>query len=226
MAAVLAAGPDAVLSHRSAAALWGILSSERVEVTVPRVLRGPPGVTAHRSLLPADETTKLEGIRVTTVPRTLLDLASVVSPTHLERALNEAEVLRLTDPLSLADLVERHPHRHGIRVVRSVLGEARVVTRSELEVRFRRFLRTSGVPAPALNVRLEGIECDCVWHAQRLVVELDGRAAHDTAAAFERDRARDRMLYVAGWSVVRITWRQLRNEPERITADLKKLLLG
>lgn len=189
-------------------------------------LRGPPNVTVHCSAVPADEATKHDGIPVTTLPRTLLDLASVVSPTQLERALNEAEVRRLTDPLSLADLVERHPHRPGIRAARALLGEPQSITRSELEARFRRFARAIGLPAPALNVPLEGIECDCVWTGQRLVVELDGRGVHDTAVAFERDRARDRMLNAAGWRVVRITWRQLREEPERLAGDLKKLILG
>jgi very-short-patch-repair endonuclease len=183
----------------------------------------------HHSPLPHDEVTTENGIPLTTIPRTLLDLAPVLPPSQVERALNEAEIRQRTDPLSLLDLIDRHRHRPGIRVIRALLGDLRsggTVTRSELETRFRQFLRSYGLPPPAVNCSLLGFECDCVWQAQRLIVELDGRAVHATAAAFERDRERDRILSAPGWRVVRITWRQLHEQPERVAVDLRKLVPG
>jgi hypothetical protein len=175
----------------------------------------------------------VEGIPATTAPRTLLDLAAVLSRSKLEQAVNEAEVQRLTNPLSLADLIERYPGRHGIGAMRAVLANLHpggTVTRSELEARFRGFLKSNGLPPPLFNagVLVDGrwMECDCVWRPQRLAVELDGRAVHGTAAAFERDRARDRVLNAAGWRVIRITWRQLHSEADAVAADLSKMLAG
>jgi very-short-patch-repair endonuclease len=147
--------------------------------------------------------------------------------------VNEAEVQRLPDRLSLADLLERYPRRHGAAAVRAVLADLApggTVTRSELEMRFREFVKVRRLPAPVFNAGLfaggRWLECDCVWHAERLVVELDGRGAHDTATAFERDRARDRGLQAGGWHVVRLTWRQLRDEPEAVASDLRRMLSG
>jgi very-short-patch-repair endonuclease len=187
----------------------------------------------HQLPLPADEIMVVEGIRVTTVARTLLDLAAVLPRRQVERAVNEAEIRGLTGALSLADLVERYPRRHGIPAIRAILGDLHSgakVTRSDLESRFQEFVTARGLPTPELNasLRIGGrwLECDCVWPPQRLVVELDGHAVHNTRAAFERDRERDRTLSAAGWRVVRITWRQLRGQPERVAADLGKMLLG
>jgi hypothetical protein len=178
-----------------------------------------------------DEVTVERGIRVTTVPRTLLDLAAVLPQHQVERAINEAEVRRLTDPLSLGDLVGRYPRRWGVPVIRSILAASRVgttVTRSELESRFLALLNDSGLPRPETNVHLlvagRWIECDCLWRERRLVVELDGRAAHHTAAAFERDRERDRLLSAQGWRTIRITWRQLHEGVGSLVPDLRKIL--
>ena len=118
MAAVLACGPGAVLSHLAAAALWGIRQSDRIEVTTRTAHRGPNSVIVHRSPLRADERTTHRGIPTTTVPRTLLDLSAVVRPDALRSALRQAEQLRLTDPLSLSDLVERYPRRPGLAAIR------------------------------------------------------------------------------------------------------------
>jgi very-short-patch-repair endonuclease len=231
MAAVIASGAGAVLSHRSAAALWGLWHWVGFEVTAPGARRARPGILLHYAQLPPDEVTSVQGIPVTTVPRTLLDLAAVLPQSRLEGATNQAEIRALRDPLSLADMVERHPNQHGIGKARAVVAALRrgtTVERSELEVRFREFLRSRGLPPAQLNVPIpvngNWFECDCVWPAERLVVELDGRAVHGTAAAFERDRARDRVLNAAGWRVVRITWRQLHEEPAVVAADMAKML--
>jgi hypothetical protein len=235
MAAVLAAGPSAVLSHRSAAALWGIRRwrGGNADVTTPSSRRQRPGITWHVTNLPADEITSLAAIPVTTVPRTLFDLAAVLDHRGIELAINEAEVRRYADHLSLPAMLERHPRRRGAATIRAILaagGLGTALTRSELEERFLRFLARRGLPRPELNapIALAGrfVEVDCVWRRSRLIAELDGRAAHGTAAAFERDRARDRALNAAGWRVVRITWRQLSEVPRELAADIGVLLAG
>ncbi len=229
MAAVLAGGPGAALSHLAAGAHWGIhrVAAARIDVTVPRRRRAQGQVGFHSSSLPSDEVTIHDGIPVTTVPRTLFDLASGLRPRQLERALNEAEVLRLWDELSLEELLRRYPRRPGSRVVRALLGARRAgarITRSELELRFLEFVDQTGLPEPETNVIVEGLEVDCVWRSGRVVVELDGRSTHGTHAAFERDRERDRILQTAGWRPVRVTSKQLHVTPGRLEGDLRKLL--
>jgi hypothetical protein len=231
MAAVLAAGPGAALSHRSAAASWDLGSSERgpVDVTAPRQ-RVRPGIQVRRAALAPDEITTRDGIPITTVARTLLDLAAVLPPSQLERAVERAEALGLADTVPLAALLERHGGRRGTAALREVLqgGVQPVLTREELEARFLTFLDAHDLPRPAVNgdLHLAGrwIQPDFLWREQRLIVELDGHETHRTRAAFERDRERDRILQAAGWRVVRITWRQLHEDPDAIAADLLRLL--
>ncbi len=231
-AAVLTGGAGAVLSHRSAAALWGIATFRgAVEITSPRDTRSRDGIRRHVAFLPADEITVREGIPVTSVHRTLFDFAGISPVDRLEAAMREAEYRRLWDRLSLPALLARHPGRRGnakLRLCLDRLGRTTGFTRSDLEELFLSFLDRFGLPRPHLNVRLEvqgqWIEVDCLWREERLIVELDGRAAHETDAAFEIDRGRDRRLQAKGWRVVRVTWRQLHDEPERIAADLRSLL--
>ena len=228
---MLVGGGAAVLSHRSAAAHWGIRPSQarEVDVTTARQRRPRAGLRFHRSYLPNDEVTKVDGIPITTIPRTLFDLAAVVSPRQLNRAVNEAEIRRLWGSLSLDDLLIRHPRRSGAAALRAVLATPGAnITRSELEDRFLELLRRARLPLPETNVSLEvngvWIEADCIWPAQRLIVELDGHATHATRSAFESDRARDRALVAAGWRVMRITWRQLHDEPAALTRDVRASL--
>jgi very-short-patch-repair endonuclease len=231
IAATLAAGAGAVLSHRAAAALWELRASDALEVTLERSHRPLRGLRIHHLPLAADEVTTVRAIPVTTVPRTLFDLAAVLPRHQVERAINEAEVRPLTDPLSLADLVSRYPRRAGIATIKAILarlsaGTAR--TRSELEARFLDFLRRARLPRPEVNASLfvagRSIECDFLWRERRVIAELDGWKAHGTAAAFERDRARDRMLSARGWRLVRITWRQLHDDADAVASDLRKIL--
>jgi very-short-patch-repair endonuclease len=227
MAAVLACGPGAVLSHRAAASLWGIRGGTRVEVTVPGAKHARTGIRLHRANLPADETTIHHGIPTTTVPRTLLDLGAVVHRDELRGAIRQAEQQRLSDPLWLGDVVDRYPRRPGVPALRALIAEAQRglgLVRSELEERFQAHLLDAGLPRPVTNVRIEDLEVDCAWPEHRVIVELDGRATHDLANAFEADRARDRRLQAAGWRVVRITWRQLHDTPAELEADLRRLL--
>ncbi len=231
MAAVLLGGAGAVASHRSAAWLRSLLPYPAVvDVTVKQRRRRRPGIRLHERALPPDEVTVHDAIPVTTVPRTIFDLAAVLPPRQVERAISEAEYQRLTDPLSLQDMLDRHPRHRGVATVRATLARADLgtsVTRSELEEWFLAFLDRHGIERPRINAGLQlngrWIEVDCVWDAHRLIVELDGRAAHATSRGFERDRARDRALQVAGWRVVRLTWRQLLEDAEAVAADLRSL---
>jgi len=232
MAAVLASGGRATLSHRSAGQLWGLLErSTRVpEVVTPGRWRIVQGIAGRRAILREDEIAAVDGIPVTSVSRTLFDLAAVLSKRQMERALNEAEVLRLTDSLSLPDLIARYPRRRGAANLRSLLAASSLsgITRSDLEERFVAFLDAHDLPRPRLNTHLalrgRFCEVDCLWQSRRLVVELDGRAFHDTGRAFEADRERDRILLAEGWRVTRVTWRQLDLEPGAVAADLRDLL--
>jgi hypothetical protein len=233
MAAILAAGPRAVLSHRSAAALWGLRPSANssVDITIPGSKRPRPGITFHVTNLQADEVAPLAAIPVTSISRTLLDLAAVLDRRSVERAMEQAEIQRATDPLSLPALLARYPRRRGTAAIRAILVASKAgstVTRSELEERFLAFIAACGLPRSELNVPLAVrggyVEADCVWRDARLIVELDGRAVHGTTASFERDRARDRALNIAGWRVIRITWRQLIDDAEELEEDIAQLL--
>ena len=232
MAAVLACGPDAVLSHRTAGQLWGIVPRAATvpEVTRPGFFRQRPGIVCHRSSVPSDEIGEILRIPVTSVARTQFDLASVLSKRGLERAMHEAEVRQLTDRLSLWDLLARYPRRRGAANLRALLGAKTPVgiTQTELEERFVEFLDAHRLPRPRLNatlpVRGQLLKPDCMWPRQRLLAELDSRQVHGTDRAFESDRRRDRVLLVEGWHSTRITWRQLRDEPAAIAADLRDLL--
>lgn len=204
LAAVLAAGPGAVLSHRSAAALWGIrpTTRTRIEVTSSRKLRQRKDLLPHCAVLPPDEMTTHQSIPVTTAPRTLLDLAAVIPPNQLDRALNEAEIRRLPGPQAM---LERHEGRRGTAALRTLLLNARRSHRSPTEAEFLDFIRTNHIPEPETNTIIEGYECDAVWRDARLIVELDGYSTHGTRRAFARDRARDRRLTARGWRTMRVT---------------------
>jgi hypothetical protein len=232
MAAILACGPGALLSHRTAAQLWGLLPPTSIlpEVTRPMKFRSRPGIVCHRAVIPPDERDVVSGIPVTSVHRTIFDLAAISGRRQVERAMNEAEVRGLTDRLSIPELLKRHPGARGSATLAELLAAdgPSGVTRSELEERFLAFLDAHALPRPALNaplaVRGRYFVIDCLWRDRRLAVELDGRATHGTAAAFESDRERDRILQAEGWRTARITWRQLRDSPEAVAADLRRLL--
>jgi very-short-patch-repair endonuclease len=229
MAAVLAAGPRAVLSHRSAAALWGIRRSARaaVDVTAPHLCRRT-GIDSHRVVLPADEVTVERGIPVTTPARTLFDLAAFVNGGQLNHALNEAEIRRLASRLPLDALIARHPHGRGIRALKRALDLQRqrgeTVIRSDFETAFLDFVDRYGLPRPRMNEPLGPYVPDALWPAARLVVGLDSYGIHATRQTFESDRARDRALTVAGYRVVRVTWRQLTAEPDVFAEQLRTIL--
>lgn len=234
LAAVFASGENAVLSHRSAAALWGMRQSESgsVHVTTPRKWRSTPSIRRHCSRLPLDEVATVDEVPVTTVPRTILDLAATSSTDQVENLIRQAEYLRLYDRLSLVDMIGRYPGRRGVRRLREALARIERLpagrTRSRLEERFLPFLRRHGLPRPRLNdwimIGDKRYQVDRHWSGTGQVVELDSWEAHGTRSAFREDRARDRTLRTGGYDVTRISWAQLDDEPETVAADLRKLL--
>jgi predicted transcriptional regulator of viral defense system len=230
MAAVLACGGEGVLSHRSAAALWGLRPTSRpdVEVSAPRSRGGRKGIAVHRvRRLHPDDWAIQNGIPVTTVARTLLDLAEVTDRADLARAFEEAERLRLLDVRSIERLMRRSRGRRGLRPLAALIAQERAplpATRSELERRFVEVCGEAGLPRPAVNVVVAGLEVDMVWADRKLAVELDGYAFHRTRAAFERDRIRDASLALAGYRVLRVTHRRLEHQPAAVAETVRSLL--
>jgi uncharacterized protein DUF559/putative AbiEi antitoxin of type IV toxin-antitoxin system len=230
LAAVLACGPTALLSHRDAAALWGLLrpgSHAGTDVVTARRCRRRPGIVLHRSRrIHAEDHATRDGIPVTSVARTLLDLAETVRPWRLERAIEQAERLALFDLRSVDRLIARSRGRHGLKPFEAALRDHRppLFTRSELERRFIGLCRRAGLPDPAVNIWIAGGEADMSWPERRLVVELDTTAHHGTKAAFERDRERDADLQLAGYRVLRVTDRRLQHAPAEVVRAVRALL--
>jgi very-short-patch-repair endonuclease len=225
LAAVLACGPGAVLSHASAAAHWNIRKSAAatVDVTVPvrSGRRRRNGIRVHRSSrLRPEEVTVHEGIPVTTVARTLLDLADSLPTQALKRTIDEAEYLRLLDMTSLIAVVGNNPGRRGKRVLDAAASPPEL-TRSELEQRFLEMVSRRGLPRPVVGATVTGYEVDFLWPDAALIVETDGFAAHGTRTAFDRDRLRDRRLARAGFRTIRLTPRALRYDEEAIVEDIR-----
>jgi hypothetical protein len=180
-AAVIACGPEAVLSHRSAAAWWALLPSERatVDVTAPGRHR-LEGIDAHQMPLDPGDRTTHEDIPITTIARTLLDLAEVESPRRLARALETAERRNLFDLTAIDDVLGRSPGRHGHKQLRSLLSTYRPgqLTRSELEIAFLEFLAEERLPIPRANALVGIYEVDMLWEEQRVIAELDSWEYH------------------------------------------------
>lgn len=218
IAAVLACGPEAALSHASAAALWRIVPRwpATMHVTAPGERRHP-GIHVHRSR--HLDTTVHYGIGVTTPARTLVDLADILTPTQLTRALNEAQVQRLITANELTTLLTRYPGRRTAQ-----LTPERGATRSPLEDRFVRFLKRHHLPLPELNQQIAGHEVDAVYRRQKLVIELDSRQFHTTPRAFEQDRDRDADLLNAGFSTLRVTDHRLKQHAAKEARRLKEIL--
>ena len=228
MAATLACGPTAVLSHHSAAALLGIRRPQPgpIHVTVTRGhARKRKGLVIHRTRsLRADEVTTFKGIPTTTAARVLLDIAPDLNRKHLARAIEEAQIQGHLDHLSLADAVSQaHGHR-GVAALRAASPTEVRMTRSEAERRLIELIDAAELPRPQTNVKVAGYEVDLLWPAERLIVEVDGFAFHGSREAFERDRERDAELSALGFRVARVTWRQLVDTPEALVARLARSL--
>ena len=222
MASVLAGGPDAVLSHRSAGALWGLCrDARRPEITVPG--RKRPGTGVHAAAIRPGETVRVDGIRVTKVARTLLDLAEVLTLDQLVEAIDRATAARHLRPALMSSVIRESRGRRGLKPLRQALLITRpqdVLTRSELERRALKLIARSRLPMPEVNQRLHGYEVDLLWRRANLIAELDGREYHDP----ERDTRRDNNLRARGWTTTRFTWRQVVNDPDWVVANLAILL--
>lgn len=232
MAAVLACGDGAVLSHRSAACLWRLLppAAEWVDVTRPKAEVERKGIKGHRSRVRDDEWLIRDGIPVTSPFRTIFDLAAEVEMRELERVFHEAEARQVTDRVSLPMLLARYPGRRGARNLRALLAARQPVgiTRNDFEEAFLVLVDRFGLPRPRMNadlaIRGRFFEIDALWERERVALELDSRGIHGTHKKFESDRLRDRILVAEGWRTMRITWRQLQEEPEAIATDLRSAL--
>jgi hypothetical protein len=221
LAAVLACGEGAVLSHVSAAVHWGLLTYDAPQphVTAPASRAGVRGIRLHRTRsLDARETTTHRGIPITTLARTLLDLAATAPTTHLEHAIGQAMRNEVYDHAAIERVLDGRP---GTRALRRATAEDPAFTRSALERRFRALCRRAGLPQPLSNHVVADAddrphEVDFFFPAHRLVVETDGWRDHGTRVAFERDRAKDAALVAAGHAVLRFTKRQIAYDPDTV----------
>ncbi len=201
-------------------------------MTVPHPSRSSKAIRRHLSHVPEDERAVEEGIPVTSVHRTIFDLAATAPVDDVIAMIKEAEYRNLWDRLSLWDLLDRYPGKRGSRNLRFALKriteEPSGRKRSKLEERFAPFLRRYHLPVPRFNDWIllgpKRYQVDCHWPQRHLIVELDGWEGHSSRSAFQDDRARDRKLKVAGYSVIHLTWAQLDSEPAQIAADLRVLL--
>jgi very-short-patch-repair endonuclease len=235
LAAVLAAGPGAVLSHRDAAGLHDLRPANhgRIDISTTGRARSSAGITVHRTrTLDARDVTTVRGLPTTTVARTLVDLAGIVPRAHLARAIKEAELRDTFDLTAVEAAMARTRGRRGPghRALREEIRERRALsathTHSPLEDAFLRLLRGADLPIPATNANVEGLQVDAAWRAHRLVVELDGWQSHHTRHAFQHDRERDAILTAAGWRTVRFTHHHVTRRPDHVVNTLRRLGIG
>lgn len=231
-AALLAVGDHAVLSHDTAAALWHVRPQVRaapIHISVPSTSGSSrrPGIRTHRTstLLPRDIRIR-DGLPVTSAARTLLDIAGGITLRELELALDEGLRSGVVTRAEIRDVLTRVPNRPGGRGLRALVDASRTttVTRSQAEERFLALVRTAKLPDPAANVRLEGFTVDFLWRRERIVVEVDGYKYHGSRLRFEEDRVKGAVLSAAGFQVIRVTWRQMEDEPYAVVARLAQAL--
>lgn len=228
MAVVLAYHPArAAVSHRSAAARWGLLAPARGRVEViADVSHQRPGTVRHRLALAPGDVRVRDGIPTTAVGRTLADLASVAPAPIVERAVNAAQTRGLLTGVEIRRALAVASNRRGAQVLRELLGavEPRQRLRSELERRFLQLVDRAGLPRPATNLLVEleerVHEVDAAWPQQRLAVELDGAAYHSAPGAVRADRERDARFARAGWRTLRFSWWQVTEQPDEVVATL------
>ncbi len=240
MAAVLTSGNGAALGYRSAAALWGLVPDENAL----EVIRLRPGSrrrvrvdvegrevwvslrTRSTRHLPASDLTRVRGIPLTSVSRTLMDLSSALNGRALGRLLIEADRLGLLDDRALAECAARDIRRRGILKLRGMAADrvSPAGTRSLLEGMFLDLCSRHGLPLPEVNARIESYEVDCLWRSRRLIVELDGYEFHRGREMFEMDAARTSSLAADGWTVMRFTWRSVVGDPEAVADQVRRAL--
>jgi very-short-patch-repair endonuclease len=226
MAAVLAYGPDAVLSHRSAAAHWEIgQASYKTDVTTAQSKRSRKTIRAHASNLHPEDRTTHDGIPITSIARTILDLAARSSNDQLIYLIENADRRYLLDLKALDRAIARRPHVKGVARLKAVLAAYRgpADTRSDLERNFRKLIAKAGLPEPQFNVVVAGLTVDVYWPQWKLVVELDGEPYHANPRKFESDRVRDAILQKIDQRVLRVTGDRLDNASNAVLADVLAL---
>ena len=241
-AAILACGPGALISHYSAGHLCELLSApgrgqprpherpERHDVDITVVGRDPgcrPGIRLHRvEALDRSDIAQIRGLPITSPARTILDLAASFSARDLEQAVAEAYARGLVSRHGLIDVLTRYPRRRGSRQLRAIIADdtppAR--TRSAAEERLLSLIRAASLPPPEANTRIGGYEVDLLWRRHRLIVEVDGFAFHSSRFNFERDHKRDAALMADGWRILRVTWRQISQQPKATIALIDQAL--
>jgi very-short-patch-repair endonuclease len=226
IAAVYACGPEALAGYRSAGAMWGVLRGpQRIEVTTPRGRKPKRGMTVHRSrLIHEEDRALIDAIPVTSLARTLVDLADVLPEKQLANAVHEAEVQRLFDLTQVQRVLERLPGRRGRHKLTRVLTAYRDVqpfTRNRAERLVLEMCEEHGMPRPRTNTWIGECEVDFYWPEAKLALEFDGGAVHRTTRAFHEDRKRDRALAARGIHVVRAT---AKDEPPKLAEELKIIL--
>jgi hypothetical protein len=228
LAAVLACEPGAMLSHRSAGWLWGLLAgpSGTIHVTAPTRRHTRPPLRLHFATLAEDDLAICDGIPVTAMARTMLDLAASLSRPRFDRVLERSEERGLFDLGEVDSVLGRVRGHAGAGRMRRAIALYRppAFTRSQLERRFLELVRDAGLPIPAMNYNLAGYELDAYWEAERFVVELDVYETHGTRAAFERDRLRQEDLKLMGIELIRVTGPRLDREPKVVVDRLATLL--
>ncbi|MDW5596231.1 type IV toxin-antitoxin system AbiEi family antitoxin domain-containing protein [Conexibacter stalactiti] len=232
LAALLAVGRGAVLSHRDAAGLHQLRPANHrdSEVTIDAKRAPIDGIRIHRAILPPDEVTRIDGLPVTTVARTLVDLACVVPKDHLAKAVQQAERLRSFDGRAVERALARTRNRHGTghAALTALLAELRGIetqlTRSTLEIRFLALVDRYGLPRPRTNLHVHGREVDAWWPRARLAVEADGWRDHGTRVVFQRDREKGNWLALRGITLLRFTHDDVMRRPERVAAQLAEAL--
>jgi predicted transcriptional regulator of viral defense system len=236
-AALLACGKHAVLSHWTAARLAGLPCREEeieegIHVTVPRSgRRKRRGIRVYRSgCLHPGEVGRLQGLALTTVARTLLDLAEPLCHSGRQRRLEQMVAValdrRLTTEAELLAVVARHAAVRGARLLKEVLGipGGPGLTLSDPEEELDAFLAQTDLPQPALNAWAGRFMVDALWAPERFIVEVDGFAAHSSRTSFEKDRERDAVLATAGYTVMRVTAKALRTKPLKTVARIAWML--
>ena len=228
-AALLSLGANAVLSHRSAAAVLGLAEADPDTIDVTVVGRNPrprPGIRVHRvkHLHPKDATTR-ENLRLTSPARTMIDFAAQATGSELHQAFGDARAKRLLTDRALNAALDRLPKNHpGAAIVRAMLREGSTYDRSKAERILRRLCRESELPQPVVNIHLHGFLVDFLWPEAELIVEVDGYGTHGTRRAFENDRRRDQVHVAAGYVVIRVTWEQLLQQPLAVLARIAQAL--
>jgi very-short-patch-repair endonuclease len=229
-AALLACGPTALLSHHSAATIWGLRpgTARPIHVTVPRGNHGvrPEGVVVHRTILPTERCVHLD-LPVTSPARTMLDIAAGLPDRDVEDILEQGLHKRVLTEAEVAEVVARAGRHRGARTLRRVFATRMgSLTESKAQRRLLDLIRESDLPLPQTEQPLLGYRVDMLWRDLRLVVEVDGYQFHGTRGAFERDRRRDARLQAAGFVVIRFTARQIEHHPLAVLASLAQTILA